>query len=106
MKRNGRLRGDSQMLRNRLLAGLAVLPAVAPRAVGGGVSGVPGRSAAQPFPANGMTTAADGTNRAPHAVRDLGILDAAAKALNLTTDQLREKLSDGKTTIADVAKQQ
>ena len=34
------------------------------------------------------------------------LLDAAAKALNLTTQQLTEKLSDGKTTIADVAKQQ
>jgi hypothetical protein len=31
---------------------------------------------------------------------------AAAKALNLSTDQLLEKLKDGKTTIADVAKQQ
>ena len=29
-----------------------------------------------------------------------------AKALNLSTDELLEKLSDGKTTIADVAKQQ
>jgi len=34
------------------------------------------------------------------------LLDAAAKALNLTTQQLTDKLSDGKTTIADVAKQQ
>jgi hypothetical protein len=33
-------------------------------------------------------------------------LDAAAKALDLTPAQLKEKLSDGKTTIADVAKQQ
>src|SRR5215218_8352239 len=33
-------------------------------------------------------------------------LDAAAKALNLSADDLREKLSDGTTTIADVAKQQ
>ena len=32
--------------------------------------------------------------------------DAAAKALHLTTQQLLTKLSDGKTTIADVAKQQ
>ena len=34
------------------------------------------------------------------------MLDAAAKALNLSTEDLLEKLSDGKTTIADVAKQQ
>ena len=37
---------------------------------------------------------------------DAALFDAAAKALNLTTEQLRDKLSDGKTTIADVAKQQ
>ena len=34
------------------------------------------------------------------------MFDAAAKALNLTPEDLRQKLSDGKTTIADVAKQQ
>ena len=34
------------------------------------------------------------------------LLDAAAKALNLSTSDLLQKLSDGKTTIADVAKQQ
>jgi hypothetical protein len=33
-------------------------------------------------------------------------LDAAASALHLTTDELRQKLSDGTTTIADVAGQQ
>jgi uncharacterized protein YfiM (DUF2279 family) len=35
-----------------------------------------------------------------------GVLDAAAKALNLSTEDLLKKLSDGKTTIADVAQQQ
>ena len=34
------------------------------------------------------------------------VLDAAAKALNLSTEDLLQKLSDGKTTIADVAKDQ
>ena len=40
------------------------------------------------------------------AVGDDGVLDAAAKALNLSTEDLLEKLRDGKTTIADVAEQQ
>jgi hypothetical protein len=35
-----------------------------------------------------------------------GVLEAAAGALHLTPQQLMQKLSDGKTTIADVAKQQ
>jgi hypothetical protein len=94
------------MMRGRLVTGIAVMAAVAAGAVGGAVIGVPGLSAAQPFPSNGRTTAADATNRAPHPMRDPAILDAAAKALDLTTAQLRDKLSDGKTTIADVAKQQ
>ena len=34
------------------------------------------------------------------------VLDAAAKALGLSTEDLLKKLSDGKTTIADVAKAQ
>ena len=37
---------------------------------------------------------------------DKDVLDAAAKALNLSTKDLLSKLSDGKTTIADVAKAQ
>ena len=94
------------MKRFRLVTGIAVVAAVGAGAVGGALIGVPGLSAAQPFPSNGMTTAADGTNRAPRPVPAPALLDAAAKALNLTTDQLRQKLSDGKTTIADVAKQQ
>jgi hypothetical protein len=39
-------------------------------------------------------------------VRAGGEIDAAAAALGLTSQQLLDKLSDGKTTIADVAAQQ
>jgi uncharacterized protein YidB (DUF937 family) len=70
--------------------------------VGGAIIGVPGLSGAQPFPA--AVTAADATKPAARAGSPL--LDAAAKALNLTTQQLIDKLKDGKTTIADVAKAQ
>jgi DNA-directed RNA polymerase specialized sigma subunit len=45
-------------------------------------------------------------SNAPKVRHAFPAFDAAAKALNLTTEQLREKLSDHKTTIADVAKQQ
>jgi hypothetical protein len=67
-------------------------------------------AATSPTSATSTTTEA---NEAPH-FRGGGpfmgagknVLDAGAKALNLTTEQLLTKLRDGKTTIADVAKQQ
>jgi hypothetical protein len=90
-------------MRSRLAVGITVAAAVTAGAVGGALIGVPGLSGAQPFP-QGATTTADATK--PAGVRGDGLLDAAAKALQLTTQQLRDKLSDGKTTIADVAKQQ
>src|SRR6478672_8497295 len=93
------------MMRSRLAMGITVVAAVTAGAVGGALIGVPGLSGASPFPKDATTTAADGAKVAR--VRgDSGLLDAAAKALNLTTQQLIDKLSDGKTTIADVAKQQ
>ena len=73
------------MMRGRLVTGIAVMAAVAAGAVGGAVIGVPGLSAAQPFPGNATATAADATNRAPRPAHDPAVLDAAAKALNLTT---------------------
>lgn len=94
------------MMRSRLVTGIAVVAAVAAGAVGGAIIGVPGLSSATPFPQNARTAATEGTNPAPHVMRESPLLDAAAKALNLTTEQLLTKLSDGKTTIADVAKQQ
>ena len=87
------------------MTGIAVAAAVTAGAVGGALIGVPGLSGAQPFPKGATTTAAGATK--PAGVRgDSALLDAAAKALKLTTQQLTDKLSDGKTTIADVAKQQ
>jgi hypothetical protein len=100
------------MMRSRMAMGITVVAAVSAGAVGGALIGVPGLSAAsQPFPGSASTLAATGspstaTAPAPGRRGDSALLDAAAKALNLTTKQLTDKLSDGKTTIADVAKQQ
>jgi hypothetical protein len=94
------------MMRSRVVTGIAVVTAVAAGGVGGALIGVPGLSGAQPFPKNATSTAASGTDGVGRVRGDSALLDAAAKALNLTTQQLTDKLSDGKTTIADVAKQQ
>ena len=94
------------MMRSRLITGAAVLTAVAAGGVGGALIGVPALSGAQTFPKEATTAAAGGNAEGKPGARDSGVLDAAAKALNLTTQQLSDKLSDGKTTIADVAKQQ
>src|SRR2546430_5231097 len=96
-----------RMRQSRLVTGIAVVTAVAAGGVGGALIGVPALSGAQPFSKIATSTAAsDGTKPAWHIRGDSALLDAAAKALNLTTQQLSDKLSDGKTTIADVAKQQ
>jgi hypothetical protein len=100
------------MIGRRLVAGTAVVAAVAAGGVVGALIGVPGMSGASTSPTS-TTTTSNGANEAPH-VRGIGpfigagkdVLDAGAKALNLTTEQLLTKLRDGKTTIADVAKQQ
>jgi len=83
-----------------MVTGIAVVTAVAAAGVGGAMIGVPGLSGAQPFSAT--VAAAPGNHARPGSP----LLDAAAKALNLTTQQLTDKLKDGKTTIADVAKTQ
>jgi hypothetical protein len=94
------------MMRSRLITGAAVVTAVAAGGVGGALIGVPALSGAQTFPKNATTAASTGSPTGKQGARDSALLDAAAKALKLTTQQLRDKLSDGKTTIADVAKQQ
>ena len=95
------------MRQSRLVTGIAVVAAVAAGGVGGALIGVPALSGAQPFStAATATTGADGTKPSGHVERASALLDAAAKALGLTTEQLSDKLSDGKTTIADVSKQQ
>jgi hypothetical protein len=94
------------MQRSRLVAGIAVATAVGVGGVGGALIGVPGLSGAQPFPKGAVPIAATDANKPNRPGNGSPLLDAAAKALKLTTEQLRTKLSDGKTTIADVAKQQ
>jgi hypothetical protein len=100
----------TQMQRSRLVAGIAVAAAVGVGGVGGALIGVPGLSGASQFPKTAVPIAATGTTDANAKGARPGpgspLIDAAAKALNLTTQQLLTKLSDGTTTIADVAKQQ
>jgi hypothetical protein len=88
------------MIRRTVLAPLAIVVAVVAGGVVGAVLGVPALSGAQ----ESTTLPATAPDKA-HA-RGGGEIAAAAKALDLTTRQLLDKLSDGTTTIADVAKQQ
>jgi hypothetical protein len=91
------------MIRPRLVAPLAIVAAVVVGGVVGAILGVPGLSGAQE-PTTAQPAVAPSW---PHAGwRAGGELAAAAKALDLTTAQLLDKLSDGKTTIADIAKEQ
>ena len=97
------------MIGRRVLAATVVVAAVAAGGVAGAVLGIPGLSGAST-----TSTTTPKPELAPHeggmhgrfggAGKD--VLDAAAKALNLSTADLMQKLSDGTTTIADVAKQQ
>lgn len=103
------------MMPGRLVTGVAVLAAVGVGSVAGALVAVPSLSGAQTFPGAISVAAPSGSTSTTlpgqpgqpgfHKPGD-GLLDAAATALHLTPDQLREKLSDGKTTIADVAQQQ
>ena len=95
------------MLGRRVVIPLAVAGAMAVGAVAGAVLGVPGLSGASTT--NVIQTAGSSVPGSGKATRPDGPraeIEAAAKALNLTTEQLLSKLSDGTTTIADVAKQQ
>lgn len=104
------------MLGRRFVIPVIVAGSVAIGGVAGAVIGVPALSGASTTSsstekaANGnsgsgnATTAPNG--RKPRAGALGGDFAAAAKALNLTTEQLMQRLSDGKTTIADIAKQE
>ncbi len=100
------------MIGRRLVAGTAMVAAVAAGGVVGALIGVPGMSGASTSSSSTSTTTE--ANEAPHIRGHIGpfigagkdVLDAGAKALNLSTEALLTKLRDGKTTIADVAKQQ
>jgi len=106
---NRHYRGDKDD-RPRLVTASVVLAAVAAGGVAGAVIGIPGISGASSSP-----TAATSTT-VPNGGRHLRgfpgpSLGAGRRArgggqdLKLSTTDLLQKLSDGKTTIADVAKQ-
>jgi hypothetical protein len=76
---------------------------VAVGGVAGAIIGVPGLSGAS-TPAPQTQAAHPGRPGAQCGPKSW--FETAAQALHLTTDELRQKLSDGKTTIADVAGQQ
>jgi hypothetical protein len=88
------------MVHSRLLASVTVAAAVTAGGVAGVVLAVPSLSGAQ------TTTTTPSNGSAPDHVKGSPLLDAAAAALSLTPEELRDKLSDGDTTIADVAQQQ
>ena len=99
----------------RMVAAGVVVAAVTIGGVAGALIASPGRSGAASSPE--VSTSATSNSTAPNGdhVRGLHgagfgagpeVLDAGAKALGLSTDDLLKKLSDGKTTIADVAKAQ
>ena len=101
------------MIGRRMVAAATVVAAVAAGGVAGALIGVPGLSGAATTPSSTTPKSSD----APDARGFRGhfgpvfggkhdVLDAGAKALGLSTEDLLSKLSDGKTTIADVAKQQ
>ena len=108
------------MFGRRMVAAAVVAGAVAVGGGAGALIGIPGRSGASTSGSSSSTTTpanegpASETPYDGHHARgffgmrmgDDGVLDAAAKALNLSTEDLLQKLRDGKTTIADVAGQQ
>ncbi|MGO9873954.1 MAG: hypothetical protein ACLPVY_09155 [Acidimicrobiia bacterium] len=103
------------MIGGRIVAVGVVIAAVTAGGVAGAVIGIPGLSSASNSPSLATTAQSAKTNARPHGHggffgrgvgADQDLLAAAAKALNLSTPALLQKLSDGKTTIADVATQQ
>ena len=91
------------MIGRRFVIPLVVVGSVAVGGLAGAIIGVPGLSGAStPAP---QTQAAHPGGPGAHC-GPKSWFEAAAQALQLTTDELRQKLGDGKTTIADVADQQ
>jgi hypothetical protein len=99
----------------RVVAAGVVVAAVTVGGVAGALIASPGRSGASNSPGASTSATSNSTPSVGSHVRGfrgpgLGVgkdvMDAAAKALGLSTADLFNKLSDGKTTIADVAKAQ
>jgi ribosomal protein S20 len=93
------------VLGRRFTIPLVITASVVVGGTAGALLGVPMLSGASTNSTTNVANAsgparASGTRPGPSAS-----FDAAAKALNLTTDELRNKLSDGKTTIAGIAKE-
>ena len=95
---------------NKVLGAVAVSGALAVGALFGATLGNPATSGASTAPASSTTVPAQGSGHGgPGGQRGPGFgrgleLDAAAKAIGITTDQLRTELKAGKT-IAAVAKE-
>ncbi len=103
------------MIGRRVLAAGVAVAAVAAGGIFGAVIGIPGLSGASSSSSlSAKAESSTGGNAGRHARGFLrpgmgaseDVLAAAAKALHLSTSDLLQKLSDGKTTIADVAKDQ
>jgi uncharacterized protein (DUF433 family) len=107
------------MIGRRMIAAGVVAAAVAAGGVAGAMIGIPGLSSASSSASlsssaggSGGSGGSGGTHFpgragfAPGLGARKDLLDAAAKSLHLSTEQLLQKLSDGKTTIADIAKDQ
>jgi len=103
------------MIGKRIVAVGVVIAAVTAGGVAGAVIGIPGLSSASNSTSAATTAQSKNSSARPHGRggffgrgvgADQDLLAAAAKALNLSTPALLQKLSDGKTTIADVATQQ
>ena len=103
------------MIGRRTVAVGVVIAAVTAGGVAGAVIGIPGLSSASNPPSLATTAQSANSSGRAHGRggffgrgvgADQDLLAAAAKALNLSTPALLQKLSDGKTTIADVATQQ
>ena len=100
----------------RMVAAGVVVAAVTVGGVAGALIASPGRSGASSSPDVSTSATSNSTPSAGGHVRGFrggpgfgagkDVMDAAAKALGLSTADLFKKLSDGKTTIADVAKAQ
>jgi hypothetical protein len=84
---------------------LTIVASVAGGLVAGALLGVPGLSGASSGPAVPAVVQHGGPGAGARAGGPSAALDAAAEALGMTTDELRQRLSDGTTSIADVARE-
>ncbi len=98
------------MSRRRFAIPLVVIASVAAGGIAGAILGVPGLSGASTTSSTPSSVPAGKTpggrpGFGAFAGGGGGDIAAAAKALNMTSQELMKDLSDGKTTIADIAKQ-